>query len=198
MPPLRSGELTSIYLIRHGQTAWSLSGQHTSRTEILLTEFGEQQARSLGERLRSITFDQVFVSPRRRAQRTLELMKLSTPASIDDDLREWDYGDYEGRTSAEIAKNDSQWNLWTEGCPNGEVPQDVSERCDRLIERLRNMSGNIALVSHGHLCCALATRWIGLDIVNGQRFVLDPASVSILGYPEHHTATAAIRLWNST
>lgn len=192
-----SGQLKAIYLIRHGQTAWSLSGQHTGRTEVPLTAFGEQQARSLGEKLRSIAFDHVWLSPRLRAQRTFELMNLETPASIEDDLREWDYGDYEGRTSADIARDNPQWNLWTDGCPNGEKPEDVSARCDRLLGRLRKLSGTIALFSHGHFCCALATRWIGLPVADGQHFVLDPASMSILGFPDHHTEIAAIRLWNS-
>ena len=189
--------LKSIYLIRHGQTSWSVSGQHTSRTEIPLTALGEQQARTLGDRLRTVTFDHIWVSPRLRAQRTLQLMELKTLPSIEEDLREWDYGDYEGRTSADIAKDNPQWNLWTDGCPNGEKPSDVSQRCDRLIERLRSLSGAVALFSHGHFCCALATRWIGLPIVNGQHLILDPASLSILGFPDHHPETTAIRCWNS-
>jgi probable phosphoglycerate mutase len=186
-----------LYLIRHGETPWSLSGQHTSRSEVALTANGERQARELGTRLRTVHFDWVFSSPRLRAQRTCALANLGTPEEVDHDLSEWDYGDYEGLRTADILRLDSNWNLWANGCPNGESPEEVSNRCDRLLERLRGLSGNIALFSHGHISCALAIRWIRLPIIHGQHLLLDPATLSILGCPDRHPETPAIRRWNA-
>ncbi len=190
-------EPLALYLIRHGETDWSISGQHTGRTEIPLTARGEQQARNLGGYLRKISFTKVLSSPRVRARRTCELMNLDVPPSIDDDLAEWDYGAYEGLRTDEILRKNPHWNLWTDGCPDGEGPRDVAARCDRLLHTLRGCAGNIALFSHGHLCCALAARWIGLPIVNGQHFVLDPGSFGMLGFPEHHKSIPVIRVWNA-
>lgn len=188
----------TIYLIRHGETEWSLSGQHTGRTDIPLTPNGERQARSLGEHVRKITFAKVLTSPRLRAQRTCELSALSTPASIDDDLAEWNYGDYEGLRTVDILRENPAWNLWLDGSPNGESSSEVSARADRVFQRLRGIEGNIAIFSHGHFCCALAVRWIDLSIQNGQHFVLNPASLSILGFTERHDAVASIQLWNAS
>ncbi len=188
----------TIYLIRHGETEWSLSGQHTGRTDIPLTPNGERQARSLGEHVRKITFAKVLTSPRLRAQRTCELSALSTPASIDDDLAEWNYGDYEGLRTVDILRENPAWNLWADGSPHGESPSEVSARADRVFQGLRGIEGNIAIFSHGHFCCALAVRWIGLSIQNGQHFVLNPASLSILGFTERHDAVASIQLWNAS
>src|SRR5580693_8786728 len=139
-----------MILIRHGETEWSLSGQHTGRTDIPLTEQGEQDARKLGERLRGLDFSRVFTSPRVRAQRTCELVGLIPDAEIEPDLAEWDYGDYEGKRSSDISQVRPDWNLFRDGCPNGESPGQISDRADRLIARLRTLEGNVVLFSHGH------------------------------------------------
>lgn len=191
-------EITSIYLIRHGETAWSLSGQHTGNTEVPLTAHGEEQARLLGQHLRGVSFAAVLTSPRLRAKRTFELARLGMPATTDDDLAEWNYGSYEGLRSSDIEKDNPRWNLWTDGCPNGEHPDPVAARADRVIARLRGLSGNIAVFSHGHFCCALAVRWIGLHIGSGQHFSLAPASLSVLSSAEHHAAISVIKIWNAT
>jgi probable phosphoglycerate mutase len=189
-------ELQMFYVIRHGETSWSLSGQHTGRSDIPLTPKGEQQARNLGERLRTLSFAKVLMSPRSRAQRTCELAGLSSNATIDADLAECDYGDYEGLRTTDILRNNPHWNLWTDGSPNGESPQQISARADRVFESLRGLKGNIALFSHGHFSCALAARWIGLSIENAQHFVLDPAALGVLGFVERHETITAIRHWN--
>lgn len=189
--------LQRIYLIRHGETEWSLSGQHTSRTDIPLTVRGENGARELGRRLRGIQFARVFSSPRQRARRTCELAGLGSAAEIEPDLAEWDYGDYEGRRSAEILQARPDWNLFRDGCPNGESPAQISKRADQLIARLRVLGGNIALFSHGHFVRLLATRWIGLAVSEAQRFLLDTTSLSILGYEHDHVESPVIALWNS-
>ena len=185
-----------IFLIRHGETAWSLSGQHTSRTDIALTAHGEDQARELGVALSAMSFAQVLSSPRQRARRTCELAGFAA-VEIDPDLVEWDYGAYEGRRTADIRKESPDWNLWTDGGPGGETPADVAARADRLVARLRTLRGNVALFSHGHFSCALAARWIGLSVAHGQHFVLDPASLGVLSYPSRHPETRAILLWNA-
>jgi len=186
----------NLYLIRHGETAWSLSGQHTGRTDIPLTAQGEQEARALAEGLRAVTFSRVFTSPRQRARRTCELVGLNAGAQIEPDLAEWDYGDYEGQLSADIRKGRPDWNLFRDGCPHGESPVDVSDRADRLMAQVRALQGNIAVFSHGHFGRALAARWIGLPIDQAQHFRLSTASVSILGY-EPSTDDSAIVLWNA-
>ena len=187
-----------IYLIRHGETEWSLSGQYTSRTDIPLTEQGEQDARKLGERLRDLNFSQVFSSPRQRARRTCELTGLAQVAEIEPDLAEWDYGDYEGKRSADILPTRPDWNLFRDGCPRGETPAQISDRADRLIVRLRVLDGNVALFSHGHFGRVLAARWIGLPVSEAQRFLLDTASLNILGYEHNLAESPVIALWNSS
>lgn len=186
-----------LYLIRHGETAWSLSGQHTGSSEISLTLRGEEQAQALAAHLRGVHFSKVFCSPRERALRTCELAGYAATAEITADLAEWDYGSYEGRRTAEIRRERPAWDLWVDGGPGGETPFDISARADRLIERLLTLEGNVALFSHGHFSCALTVRWIGSSIAAGRHFVLDPASVSILGYPAHHAQTRALLLWNA-
>ncbi len=186
-----------LHLIRHGETAWSLSGQHTGPTDIPLTEQGEQDARELAERLRAVRFNRVFTSPRQRARRTCELVRLDAVAEIEPDLAEWDYGDYEGQRSVEIRKGRPDWNLFRDGCPRGESPAQVSERADRVIARLRALEGNIAIFSHGHFGRVLAARWIGLPVGQAQHFLLTTASLSILGYEHNHAAESAIVLWNA-
>jgi probable phosphoglycerate mutase len=193
----RQNMLPRIYLIRHGETGWSLSSRHTSRTEIPLTEQGEQDARKLGERLRDLRFSQVFTRPRQRARRTCELAGLGPVAKIEPDLAEWDYGDYEGQHSVDIRKGRPDWNLFRDGCPRGEMPAQVSDRADRLIARLRALDGNVALFSHGHFGCVLAARWIGLPVIEGQHFLLGTASLSLLGYEPSHPEVPLIELWNA-
>jgi broad specificity phosphatase PhoE len=182
-----------LYLIRHGETEWSSSGRHTGRTEIPLTSAGEKSAAWLSPRLATIQFTHVFVSPRARARRTCELAGLSAPAVVEPDLAEWDYGDYEGLRTAEILKARPGWNLFIDGCPNGESPLQVSERADRLLSRLRALDGNVALFSHGHFGRVLGTRWIGLPVAEADRLQLDTASLGILGQ-EH--GIPVIKLWN--
>ena len=189
--------LPRLYLVRHGQTAWSLSGQHTGRTDIPLTTRGEAEARELIPWLSHIRFAHVLTSPRQRAQRTCELVGLGPDAVIEPDLAEWDYGEYEGRRSADIRKGRPDWNCFRDGCPGGEMPAQVSDRADRLIERLRTMGGNIALFSHGEFGLALAARWIMLPVVEGQHFLLGTASLSILGYNPSHPDVRVIALWNA-
>ncbi len=185
-----------LYLIRHGETLWSLSGQHTGRTDIPLTAHGEDMARELGQRLKGIAFTRVLTSPRQRAIRTCELAGLGQGAEIEPGLAEWDYGDYEGKRSADIRKERPDWTIFRDGCPGGEMPSDVALRVDRLIARLSLLDGNVALFSHGHLGCVLATRWIALPILEAQHFSLDPASLSILGTAANHPGVRVIVLWN--
>jgi probable phosphoglycerate mutase len=186
-----------LYLVRHGETAWSLSGQHTGRTDLPLTANGEQQARRLAPRLGAIHFSKVLVSPRLRARQTCELAGLGPQGEIEPELAEWDYGDYEGRTSAQIRELQPQWNIWRDGTPAGETPVQVAERADRLIARLLALSGNVALFSHGQFGCSLAVRWIGLALIEGCHFALHPASLCILGDEANHPGLRVISLWNA-
>jgi probable phosphoglycerate mutase len=186
-----------LYLVRHGETEWSLSGRHTGATDIPLTAQGEQDARRLGERLRAARLTRVFTSPRQRASRTCALAELTPVAEIEPDLGEWDYGDYEGQRSADIRKERPDWNLFRDGCPGGEMPAQVSDRADRLIARLRALDGNVALFSHGHFGRVLAVRWIGLPVTEGQNFLLGTASLSILGDEPNRPDVSVIVLWNS-
>ena len=185
-----------LYLIRHGETEWSVSGQHTGRTDIPLTTRGEEQAATLSPYLKNIAFSQVLTSPLRRAQQTCELAGLGAAAAIHADLAEWDYGDYEGLRSADIRKQRDNWNIFRDGCPQGEMPAQVGERADRFIAQLRDRGGNIALFSHGHFSCVLAARWIGLPVLDAQHWVLSTATVSVLTYNAHHPEIAVIESWN--
>ena len=187
-----------VHLIRHGETEWSLSGQHTSSTEIVLTAHGEGQARSLGARLRSVAFSRAFTSPRQRAQQTYALSGLKPAVEVEPDLAEWDYGDYEGRRSVDIRKERPDWNLFRDGCPNGEMPTQVCERADRLIIRLRALTGNIALVTHGQFGSVLVARWIGLPVINAENLPLGTASLSVLGFAANHPEVSVIGLLNSS
>jgi broad specificity phosphatase PhoE len=186
-----------LFVIRHGETAWSVSGRHTSRTEIPLTVQGEQNARELGERLRSVGFTRVFTSPRLRARRTCELAALGPAAEIEPDLAEWDYGDYEGLVMADIRKERPGWNLFRDGCPHGESPAQVSDRADRLIARVRSLDGNVAAFSHGHFGRVLAARWIGFAAGDARRFLLGTASLGILGFEHDDPASPVIAEWNT-
>ena len=186
-----------IYLIRHGETAWSLSGQHTGRTDLPLTEPGEQQARHVGELLHAIEFSQVLVSPLRRALRTCELAGFGAVARIEQDLSEWNYGDYEGLTPAQIRAQRPGWDVYRDGCPGGESAERVAVRADRVIAELRTLQGRVALFSHGQFLRALAVRWIELPIEQGYHLGLDTGSLSILGYEHNNVEAPAIMLWNA-
>lgn len=187
-------EQLKLYVVRHGETEWSISGQHTGTTDVPLTARGENQARALAAVMRKISFTHVLSSPRKRALRTCELAGF-TP-EIHQDLAEWNYGTYEGQRSVDIRKSRPTWDVWSDGCPGGETPADVATRADRVIAHLSTLQGNIALFTHGHFGCALATRWIGLAIAEGQHFLLDPASLGTLGYAPRHSHVRTISAWN--
>lgn len=189
--------LPRIYLVRHGETEWSLSGQHTGLTDIPLTAHGESQAQELGHRLRDISFTHVFTSPRQRARRTCELAGSAPVAQIEPDLAEWNYGDYEGKRLVDILKGRPDWNLFRDGCPCGESPAQVSDRADHFIARLRALEGNIAIFTHGHFGRVLAARWMGLPVAQAQHLVLGTASLSVLGYEHNRVEEPAILLWNA-
>jgi probable phosphoglycerate mutase len=192
-----SEPLPAVYLARHGETAWSLSGQHTGRTDLPLTERGEQQARALGQRLHGASFVKVFTSPSQRARRTAELAGFGGLAEVDPDLAEWDYGQYEGRRTADILAERPGWFLFRHGAPGGETPDQVGARADRVIQRVRAIGGNVLIFSSAHILRVLAARWLGLEAAGGRYFVLGTSSLSILGY-EHNLAEPVIRLWNET
>ena len=190
-----SQSLPEIHVIRHGETAWTESRRHTGLTDIPLTERGERQARRFGEHLRSRTFAHVFTSPLQRARRTCELAGLGLVAQVDPDLVEWNYGDYDGLTTAEILKQRPEWQLFRDGCPRGESLPDVGARADRVIGRLRALDGDALLFSSGHFLRVVAARWLGLDASCGRLFLLSTTTLSILGY-EHDKSEPVIRLWN--
>jgi probable phosphoglycerate mutase len=187
--------LPCVTLVRHGETAWSASGQHTGRTDIPLTEEGERKARGLRERLKDLTFDRVLTSPLQRAARTCALAGFGAVAKVDPDLLEWDYGDYEGRKSSEILAERPDWRLFRDGCPNGEQPAEVGSRADRVIARLRAVDDRAIVFSSGHILRVLAARWLDLEPSGGRLFNLNTASISILGY-EHDKTQPTIALWN--
>ena len=189
--------LPVVVLARHGETAWSLSGQHTGRTDLALTARGELNAKRLAERLAGATFAKVWTSPLQRAARTCELAGFGAVGEIDADLVEWDYGRYEGRTSAEIRAEHPDWQLFRDGCPGGETAAQVGVRADRVIARARAVAGDVLLFSSGHILRTLAARWLGLEPAAGRLLVLDTASVSALGY-DHGLSEPALRLWNDT
>jgi broad specificity phosphatase PhoE len=189
--------LPIIYLARHGETAWTLSGQHTGLTDLPLTERGERNARNLGERLHGLTFTKVFASPLQRAVRTCELACLGGEYEIDRDLLEWNYGQYEGRLTADIHEECPGWQLFRDGCPGGETPEQVAARADRVIGRVRAIAGDVLIFSSGHFLRVLAARWLGLEPAGGRYFLLSTASLSALSY-EHNLSQPAIRLWDDT
>lgn len=190
--------LPIVYLARHGETAWTLSRQHTGRTDLPLTERGEGTAQRLGQRLKGLHFAKVLTSPLQRAARTCELAGFGAIAEVDQDLVEWDYGQYEGRRTAEIRAERPDWELFRDGCPGGESPQQVAERADRVVRRLRAIGGDVLLFSSGHFLRVLAACWLGIARpINGRFFMLSTASLSALGY-EHDLSGPVIRLWNET
>jgi len=190
--------LPIVYVTRHGETAWTLSGPYTGLTDLPLTERGERNARRLAERLRGLTFAKVFTSPLQRAARTCELAGFGAVAEVDRDLVEWDYGQYEGRRTGEIRAERPDWQLFRDGCPGGESPAEVAARADRVVSRVRAVPGDTLLFSSGHFIRVLATRWIGLEVTaNAKRFMLSTASLSAVGY-ENELSRPVIRLWNDT
>ena len=189
--------LPIVYLARHGETAWTLTGQHTGLTDLPLTERGERNARRLEERLRGVTFAKVFTSPLQRAMRTCELAGFGSVAEIDRDLLEWNYGEYEGRLTTDIHRERPDRQLFRDGCPGGESPKEVGARADRMVKRVRAVGGDVLLFSSAHFLRVFAARWLGLDAAFGRYFVLSTASVSALGY-EHNLSEPVIRLWDNT
>jgi len=187
-----------IYLIRHGETEWAITGRHTGRTDIALTANGEAEARELGRRLRDIRFAHVLTSPLKRARQTCALVVPDEIPKIEPDLAEWDYGEYEGRRSVDILEGRPDWNVFRDGCPHGENPAQISERADRLIAYLCTLAGKIALFTHAQFGGALAARWIGAPLIQAQHFPLGTASLSILRFNPHHPDVPVIALWNAS
>jgi len=191
-------ELPIIYIARHGETAWSLTGQHTGLTDLPLTKAGEMNARRLTERLKGLTFTKVFTSPLQRAVRTCELAGFGAQTEVDPDLVEWNYGEYEGRTGAEIRKERPDWQLFRDGAPGGESPHQVEARADRVVARLRAIPGDVLLFSSGHFIRVLAVRWIGIELpLHARSLMLSTASLSAVGY-ENDLSRPVIGLWNDT
>jgi len=188
-------ELPVVYLARHGETAWSLTGQHTGLTDLPLTERGERNARALGQRLKGLKFEKVFTSPLLRARRTCELAGFGGAAEVDRDLMEWNYGEYEGRRTSEILSERPGWQLFRDGCPGGESPDQVGARADRVVSRLRAIQKDVLLFSSGHFLRVLAARWLNLEPAGGRYFLLSTASLSALGY-EHNLCEPVICLWD--
>jgi broad specificity phosphatase PhoE len=182
-----------VFAIRHGETAWSVSGQHTGTTDIPLTENGRRVAERLRPVLAKEAFAQVFVSPMQRARETCELAGLGAAAVIDADLVEWNYGEYEGLTPEQIHQRAPGWLIFRDGCPGGETAAQVGARADRVVARVRAVKGNVAVFAHGHILRVLAARWIGLSAGGGQHFLLDTGSLCVLGY---YRDIPAIKIWN--
>ena len=189
--------LQVIYLARHGETAWSLSGQHTGRTDLPLTKHGECNARLLGERLKGLEFARVFTSPLQRVRRTCELAGFGPGAKIDPDLTEWNYGEYEGLSTPDIRARRPDWELFRDGFPGGESFAEIGARADRVVNRVRSVDGPVLLFSSGHFLRVLAARWLGLEPQGARYLLLGTASLSTLTY-EHDPSEPAIGLWNDT
>ena len=185
----------TLFVLRHGETAWSLSGQHTGTTDIPLTENGRRLAQRLRPVLAKESFALVLVSPRQRARETCALAGLGDGAVVEPDLAEWNYGDYEGRTTAEIQQTRPGWEIFRDGCPGGESPAEVGGRADRVIARSRAIEGNVALFAHGHVLRVLVARWIGLPPDGGQHFILDTGTLGVL---DNYRGTPAVRVWNGS
>jgi probable phosphoglycerate mutase len=188
-------ELPQVFLARHGETAWTITRQHTGTSDIPLTARGEQNAQSLRARLSGYTFDTVLTSPLKRAHNTANLAGFAAQVQVEPDLIEWDYGQYDGLTTAQILVDNPNWDLFRDGCPGGESPQTVFARADRLVKRLQSLPGRTLLFGHAHFFRVLAARWVNLSIDGARILILGTASLSTLGY-EHSLAEPAIRLWN--
>ena len=191
-----SAALPQLFLARHGDTAWTDSHQHTGRTDLPLNERGEEHARQLGERLRTFTFARVFTSPLRRASKTCELAGFEVGAEVDPDLTEWDYGRFEGKLTSEILAERPGWELYRDGCPDGESPEDVAARADRFIKRVHGIGGDVLAFSSGHIIRMIAARWHGMTPAFGRVFFCRPASVGVLGFEHDRRDQPVIRLWN--
>jgi broad specificity phosphatase PhoE len=190
--------LPRIYLVRHGETEWSRLGKHTGKTDLPLLPQGEVDAQRVRPRLEKLTLETVISSPRLRARRTCELAGLLGRATIDDDVAEWDYGNYEGLTAEEIAAGRPGWSIYRDGCPGGESAEEITVRADRVVARLSRMSGNVAVFSHGHFLRILTARWLGWPIASAQNLLLSTASLSILGFNHGRRERPVIILWNET
>lgn len=183
----------NVFAIRHGETAWSLSGQHTGSTDIPLTENGRQLAARLRPALAREEFGLVLVSPKQRARETCELAGLGDKAVMEHGLVEWDYGEYEGLTTDQIRAIAAGWLIFRDGCPGGETPEQIGKRVERVIARVRAIAGNVALFAHGHVLRVLAARWLGLPVSAGQHFLLDTGTLSVLSY---YGEVPAVKIWN--
>ena len=186
-----------LYYFRHGETEWSSSRRHTGRSEIPLTPHGEEQALALRHRIETVKFARVLSSPRSRALATCKLSGASDHPEIEPDAAEWDYGDYDGLLTRDIHRDRPGWDIYRDGCPNGETPVEVTTRADRLIARIQGMGGDVALFAHGQIGVVLAARWIGLDILKAQHLLIDPASMGVLSFDPDHPGVPVIALWNS-
>ena len=186
-----------VYLARHGETSWSLSGRHTGLTDLPLTENGQRNASLLAERLQAVAFEKVLASPLQRAMQTCSLAGFGQRAEVDPDLVEWNYGEYEGRRTAEILQERPDWQLFRDGCPAGETPDQVGARADRVIARTCAVKGNVLIFSSAHLLRVLAARWLRLEPAQGKCFLLSTGSVSGLGF-EHSLSDPVIQFWNDT
>lgn len=186
--------MSVVVVVRHGETEWSLSGQHTSRTDLPLTEKGRERARALAGQLSPYTFAVVLSSPLRRARETCELAGYGDAAQLDDNLREWDYGEYEGLTTPQIRERDPEWNLWRDGSPGGESPDAVGARADRVLARMRAADGDGLAFAHGHILRVLTARWVAMSPAAGARFMLVAGGIGVLGYERE---TEVIERWNA-
>ena len=189
-----STEEQKVYLLRHGETEWSLNGQHTGVTDIPLTENGRMAARLLKPILAKVTFTLVLTSPLQRARETCELAGLGQFANVEPDLIEWNYGEYEGLKTEQIRLTRPGWSVFRDGCPGGESPEQVGARADRVITKVRTAAGNVALFGHGHFTRVLAARWINLSANYGENFLLDTATLNVLGY---YRESPAFMIWNA-
>jgi probable phosphoglycerate mutase len=189
-------ELPRLFLARHGDTAWTESRQHTGRTDVPLNERGEEHARQLGERLRRFSLECVFTSPLQRASKTCELAGFGGIAQVDPDLVEWDYGRFEGKLTRDILKEQPGWELFRDGCPDGESPEDVAARADRFIARVRGIEQDALAFSSGHIIRMIAARWLGLPPGAGRFFYCRPASVGVLDFEHRNRDEPIIWLWN--
>jgi broad specificity phosphatase PhoE len=191
-----SSDLPRLFLTRHGDTAWTDSAQRTGRTDLPLNERGKERARQIGQKLQKYSFCRVFTSPLQRAAKTCALAGFSEVAEVDENLVEWDYGRFEGKLTTEILREQPGWELFRDGCPDGELPRDVASRADRFITRVRENEGDVLAFSSGHIIRMIAARWLGLPPAAGRFFFCRPASVGVLGYEHNNPAEPIIGLWN--
>lgn len=193
---MRSSTLPRLFLARHGDTAWTDSHQKTGRTDLPLNERGEEHARQVGVQLSRFSFSNVFTSPLQRASRTCDLAGFGIGAQVDPDLLEWDYGRFEGKRTAEILELRTGWELFRDGCPDGESPEDMAARADHFIARVHKIAGDVLAFSSGHIIRMIAARWVGLPPAAGRCFYCDPASVGVLGFEHNSPEEPVVRLWN--